>query len=646
MMLSSSIFSTEFTNQVNTSSGYCTARRPFAGGRGAPQRWPPSRCAAMAVPYAVPSDPPRVLGLRLERPFECPGLRARQLGLDQACLALNNSGTYPVTLWAQAEECHGCDAWPYVTVAPSKVGYQVVNTTYPTLLYLQSDTGSSACRLQYHFGEFGLYELTTGQESPESCSMRVLTEPANIYAPLLFATLTLIGLTLLIKGINKMNEHHLFHRFIRFVGASSLLRRDLGDPEQSTTMLPEDAESSPAAEKLKTRIHSLDVFRGICIVVMIFVNYKGGHYWFFRHARWNGLTVADLVFPWFMWIMGASMVMSLRGQIRRSVPKSQIWVRMFRRCCLLFLFGLVINSDSSEARWDGNKLRLPGVLQRFALCSVIISSIQLPVLRADDAQMPRRFPWLRDIIDCWPQWLCVSALAAVHTFITFLLEVPGCPRGYLGAGGMEQGGQFASCTGGAAGYVDRKVLGVLMYHHPTCRLIYNTSLPYDPEGILGVLTSCVAVFFGCVAGRIIVSYRTWRERLLRFTVWALLLGLLAGGLCGFSKNDGVIPVNKNLWSLSFVLALSSMAFVMLTLLYLVVDVWRLWLGRPFYYAGLNSITLYLGHELGTNLFPVSLVAVAPTPNTHLGQLFLSLWGTLIWVFVAWRMYRTKTFIAL
>jgi len=237
-------------------------------------------------------------------------------------------------------------------------------------------------------------------------------------------------------------------------------------------------------------------------------------------------------------------------------------------------------------------------------------------------------------------------LALIHTCVTFLLSVPGCPRGYLGPGGMEQGGRYANCTGGASGYVDRQLLGTLMYHHPTCQRIYDTSQPYDPEGILGVLTSCVAVFFGCVAGRIIITFRSWPERLGRFSLWAVGLGLVAGGLCGFTKNDGLIPINKNLWSLSFVLALSSMAFVMLTLLYLIVDVWKIWLGRPFYYAGLNSITLYLGHELGASLFPVSLQTVAPPPDSHLSQLFLSLWGTLLWVFVGWRMYRNKVFIAL
>ena len=162
-----------------------------------------------------------------------------------------------------------------------------------------------------------------------------------------------------------------------------------------------------------------------------------------------------------------------------------------------------------------------------------------------------RLAWLKDVTSCWGQWLLVAALAAVHTCITFLLEVPGCPRydrtlqsgtvsqsrhiivvtsqntlytrpvttgvscmklhcrlwwipcgitggvvdavppaavycrGYLGPGGMASGGRFANCTGGAAGYIDRQVLGSLMYHHPTAHQIYNTHLPYDPEGKTG-----------------------------------------------------------------------------------------------------------------------------------------------------------------
>ncbi|XP_043227735.1 heparan-alpha-glucosaminide N-acetyltransferase-like [Amphibalanus amphitrite] len=380
---------------------------------------------------------------------------------------------------------------------------------------------------------------------------------------------------------------------------------------------------------------------------MIFVNYGGGRYWFFRHAPWNGLTVADLVFPWFMWIMGASMVFSLRSQIRRSVPKCQIWVRLVRRAALLFLLGLVVNSGSAQSGWSAGGLRVPGVLQRFAVCSLVIGTLQLPALSAaEPLTQGWRLAWLRDVTCCWAQWLAVALLAAAHTAITLLLPVPGCPRGYLGPGGLADGGRFANCTGGAAGYIDRRLFGSHMYHRPTAHRVYDTQLAYDPEGLLGTLTSCVAVFLGSVAGRLMATCSGAPERLARLAGWALLLCGAGGALCRFSQEGGPIPVNKNLWSLSFVLALSGLASALLAALHLLVDVLAVWRGRPFHYAGLNAIVLYLGHELVGGLFPVSLRSVLPPAGTHAAALLNSLWAALVWLLVAWRLYKHGLFIAL
>lgn len=90
---------------------------------------------------------------------------------------------------------------------------------------------------------------------------------------------------------------------------------------------------------------------------------------------------------------------------------------------------------------------------------------------------------VRDIIDNWAQWLIILAIMTVHTLITFLLPVPGCPAGYLGPGGYDHYGKFTNCTGGAAGYIDRHVFGKHMYskvHNP----VYGHILPHDPEGTL------------------------------------------------------------------------------------------------------------------------------------------------------------------
>ena len=117
----------------------------------------------------------------------------------------------------------------------------------------------------------------------------------------------------------------------------------------------------------KQRLISLDTFRGICLVIMIFVNYGGGGYWFFSHSRWHGLTVADLVMPWFMFMMGVSFTFSLKSLDRRGSSKRQMMMKVLLRCIKLFVIGLFLINQSDS--WNG--IRLPGVLQRFAICYLV-----------------------------------------------------------------------------------------------------------------------------------------------------------------------------------------------------------------------------------------------------------------------------------
>ena len=89
----------------------------------------------------------------------------------------------------------------------------------------------------------------------------------------------------------------------------------------------------------------------------------------------------------------------------------------------------------------------------------------------------------------------------------------------------------------------------------------------------------------------------------RWIGWSLLTGVLAAILCLGTQNDGWVPINKNLWSISFVMVTSCFAFLLLSLLYIIIDIKKWWKGQPFFYAGMNSILLYCGHSVGYNLFP-------------------------------------------
>merc|ERR550532_1786068 len=188
----------------------------------------------------------------------------------------------------------------------------------------------------------------------------------------------------------------------------------------------------------------------------------------------------------------------------------------------------------------------------------------------------------------------------IHSCVVFLMPVPdGCPTGYLGPGGLHEGGKYFNCTGGATGYVDIAIFGKdHIYSHPTSAKIYQSTQSFDPEGVLGSLSSIFLVF----------------------------LGLIAGSLCAGHKEGEIVPVNKNLWSFSFTTALGSMAFFLLSVMYLLIDVFEVWSGSPFFYPGMNSLLLYIGHEVCADFFPISW---KPYTHGHGELLFMNLWGTLI-----------------
>ncbi len=144
------------------------------------------------------------------------------------------------------------------------------------------------------------------------------------------------------------------------------------------------------------------------------------------------------------------------------------------------------------------------------------------------------------------------------------------------------------------------------------------------------------------SGRIIVHYPSARQRIKRWLMWGVALGAIAGGLCGFSRDEGVIPINKNMWSLSFTCCMASFGFFALSAFYLIIDVYRLWDGAPFRYVGLNSILVYLASEVLSNLFPLSWEW--HPPKTHGKDLFMNLTAVSTLCLMAYYCYTIKFFI--
>lgn len=215
--------------------------------------------------------------------------------------------------------------------------------------------------------------------------------------------------------------------------------------------------------------------------------------------------------------------------------------------------------------------------------------------------------------------------------------------GYFGPGGRHEMVAFVNCTGGATGYIDRLILTEKhLYQWGTARSTYDSNA-FDPEGVFGCLLTFFQVFLGLQCGTILMVHSEWKSRCKRWLIWSIVTGLIGGGLSGFSQDDGVIPLNKNMWSLSFVLVTTSLAFLLLSICYIVIDVRHFWSGTPLVYAGMNAIFMYVGHEILHQILPFRWrIGVM---NTHFVLLLENAWNAMLWMFVAYYLHCKNIYIS-
>lgn len=310
--------------------------------------------------------------------------------------------------------------------------------------------------------------------------------------------------------------------------------------------------------RVARRLRSLDVFRGITVLGMILVNAAdlGGdaHPWL-RHAEWNGLGFADLVFPSFLFIVGAAMGLSMRIEppparvdAGSASHASCTYLRIFRRSLILFGLGLAANWAHSGG-FEG--MRIMGVLQRIALCYAFVAIVLLRVPRTG-------------------QYVIAGSVLVVYWAALALIAVPA-------------GSDATVFSMNLPSYVDRMLLGDAHLLHAT-----PYASQFDPEGVLSTLPASVNVLAGAFCARWLIEQPRGSGTTLRLTLGGAVI-VLAGLLWG-----AVFPINKSLWTSSFVLVSSGLAAVGLALCHEVVDVrsagHRLKLCEI---LGLNAIAAYL-----------------------------------------------------
>ncbi|XP_028279349.1 heparan-alpha-glucosaminide N-acetyltransferase [Parambassis ranga] len=566
--------------------------------------------------------------------------KAPMLKMDQALLTFHNQLSEGVQVFYTSDYCYKCLYQHLASVKPNNNNASaVISTRFTLTLQVERRTrNETLCRWSQTYEEGGHYSVwiqISEADSKPSCTRTVDKSPDNAYLPLVVAALLLAIMALLFVVVPYIYRRRCTSKCIKTICCQA--------PEYSVDN--GRVNTSEASKAKPPRLLSLDTFRGFSLTLMVFVNYGGGGYWFFQHAPWNGLTVADLVMPWFVFIIGTSVVLAFRSMQRKGVSRLQLLRKITWRTVVLLMLGFCfLNYSPRDGPLSWSWLRVPGVLQRLGFTYFVLSLLQtfwgqkeIP-LRAHHWWNP-----VQDVFLYWPQWLIIILLETLWLCLTFLLHVPDCPTGYLGAGGIGDNGLYPNCTGGAAGYIDRWMFGDNMYRYPTCKEMYHTTQPFDPEGVLGTINSIVMGFLGMQAGKIIICFKEMNFHILcRFLVWAFVLGISAAILSKCTRDGGFIPVNKNLWSLSYVTCMGCFSFLLLGSMYFVIDVKSWWGGQPFIYPGMNSIFVYVGHSLLGFYFPFSWEM--RFQSSHWEWLLQSLWGTLLWVLIAYLLYRKRFFL--
>ncbi|XP_014233728.1 heparan-alpha-glucosaminide N-acetyltransferase-like [Trichogramma pretiosum] len=559
---------------------------------------------------------------------------------DEACVGVTNAANKS-RLWLYSLSAD-CDACPYTRVTPISTGGGA-NLTVDTSRWQTwriVDVGDDEanehlpaahqkvvyCELTPDLGQYGIYELKINNAN--ECDLLELRQPVNPYTTLAVtaaAVVVLLSLLSILKNISACIRKH-------------RAKRNGGNDED---------EESRVVLQPKRRIRSIDTIRGMSILTMIFVNNGAGGYVWLEHATWNGLAAGDLVFPCFMWIMGVCIPLSISSQLSpgrandgsgsNNKRRYSVCLAIVKRSLYLFFIGLSLNTLGGQTQLEN--IRIFGVLQRFAVAYLFVGIIYALMYRKDSKNLSGRL--FGDVLILLPQWFVALAVLAAHCAITFLLQVPGCPKGYLGPGGYHEEGKYFECAGGATGYIDKLLLGRShVYQHPTIDRVYESG-PFDPEGILGCLTSIFQVFLGVQSGQILREHKSSKARVSRWLSWACILGVVGAAL----HYTDVVPVNKNLWSISFALVTTSFSLVLLSISYLLVDAAALWNGGPFRIPGMNALVMYCGHQVFYAMFPFHW-QYGRMESHHGWLLAESLWCCSLWICIAYLMHRRKIYVTL
>jgi predicted acyltransferase len=334
------------------------------------------------------------------------------------------------------------------------------------------------------------------------------------------------------------------------------------------------ATSAVAPPTTRERLLSLDVFRGITIAGMLLVNDPGTWSAIFpplEHAEWNGWTPTDLIFPFFLFIVGITTHLSLSARRARGDDDSAIVKQILRRGIIIYLLGFAmamfpfyqwgtIDAIPNATAWDRiifriQHVRLLGVLPRIAIVYICAGLLTLKTTLKQ-------------------QVVIIAGLLFGYWFAMTLIPIPG--ENEIGALLLHTKDR------NLAAYLDRAILGT---NHT-----WIGSVTYDPEGPLSTIPAIATAMLGVIAGRWIAQ----REKPLLDRITGLFAAGSIGMMLGLMWNWS-FPINKNLWTSSYVVFTAGMACVGLATIMWIVDHYNVkWWTKPFVVFGVNPIVAFVG----------------------------------------------------
>lgn len=315
--------------------------------------------------------------------------------------------------------------------------------------------------------------------------------------------------------------------------------------------------NQPHPQMPAVRLISLDLFRGVTIAAMILVNNAGNDpssYWPLRHADWNGWTPTDLVFPFFLFIVGVAMAYSFSARLGRGETRQKLLRHVLWRGVVLFALGLFLNGFPNHYQWSS--WRVYGVLQRIAVCYVISAILALWL---------KRRGWIAVTVACLLGYWILMRYVPVPGFGVPSHDIP-----------------LLDPDRNLAAWLDRKVLAGHLYEGTR-----------DPEGVISTIPAVATSLLGLLTGDWLRSARSCQKKVVGMILFGIM-GVVAGEV--FNR---WFPINKKLWTSSYVLLTAGLALICLALCYWILDIeqWRGRWTKFFLVFGVNPIAAYVFAEM-------------------------------------------------